>query len=386
VANADVPEVEPNDDIAGANPISCGDDFRPAAIDPADDFDTLVMTANAGDLITFGTNADGAGDVEDTIIGIFDDLGNLIDSDDDSGPGFYSLLSDIPAPYTGTYYLAVIGFDATLTGNYQAFVRCTAAPTPPSNDTCLGAIKLDCKDFTVAGTTAGAFNDYTPTLTPPTGCTGFTANGADVVYLVTLPDGGSIDLVYTSSADASVYLVNDCVSPSDAACVAGADLTFGRPAGDAELREHVGLRPDALPDPGQLRHGQLRHLHADGPALLPAGAGPGHDVGLDQGDLQAVDFRQSRNLEVSWSGGAFGSPRFAGGECWGGDLPGRAGRGARGPLPQPIRRRCSSVPPLQEVRAVGIAHAPERRTIPVETDPARVGRAGIGSMRRATAW
>lgn len=242
VANADVPEVEPNDDIAGANPISCGDDFRPAAIDPADDFDTLVMTANAGDLITFGTNADGAGDVEDTIIGIFDDLGNLIDSDDDSGPGFYSLLSDIPAPYTGTYYLAVIGFDATLTGNYQAFVRCTAAPTPPSNDTCLGAIKLDCKDFTVAGTTAGAFNDYTPTLTPPTGCTGFTANGADVVYLVTLPDGGSIDLVYTSSADASVYLVNDCVSPSDAACVAGADLTF---AGEPETLSYVNTSGSA---------------------------------------------------------------------------------------------------------------------------------------------
>lgn len=226
VANSDVPEVEPNDDIAGANPISCGDNFRPAAIDPADDFDTLVLTANAGDQITFGTMADGAGDVEDTIIGIFDDMGNLLDSDDDSGPGFYSLLSDFPAPYTGTYYLAVIAYDEFLTGNYQAFVRCVAAPNPPDNDTCAGAIKLDCKDFNVSGTTAGAANDYTPVATSGSGCTGYTANGGDVVYLVTLPAGGSITLDYTSQADGSVYLLDTCVSPADAACVAGADDTF----------------------------------------------------------------------------------------------------------------------------------------------------------------
>lgn len=236
---ADVAEVEPNDDFTTANAFACGDDYRPANIDFPDDIDFMVISANAGDLLTFGTDADGAtGQIDDTIIGIFDDLGNLLDSDDDSGPGFYSLLSDIPAPYTGTYYLAVIAFDIDAVGAYKAFLRCTAAPPPPVNDDCAGAIDLPCKIVNISGTTFGATDNYTPALPGGGGCTGFSAFGADIVYTVTLEDGGSLSLDYTSEADGSIYLLNACVTPGDAACVAGADLTFG---GETETLNYTNL-------------------------------------------------------------------------------------------------------------------------------------------------
>lgn len=236
---ADVAEVEPNDTLPTAQPFTCGDDFRPASITFPDDIDLLAITANAGDLLTFGTDADGAsGQIGDTLVGIFDDFGTLLDSDDDSGPGLYSLLADFPAPYTGTYYLAVIAFDPAATGAYKAFLRCVAAPPPPVNDTCAGAITLPCTLVDITSTTAGATNDYTPALPGNGGCTGFSATGADVVYAVTLGDGASLSLTYTSEADGSIYLLDACVSPADAACVAGADLTF---AGDPELLNFTNL-------------------------------------------------------------------------------------------------------------------------------------------------
>lgn len=224
---ADVPETEPNDTLVDADPISCGDIYHPAAIGVADDIDFMVMSAHAGDLLTLGTNSDGTtGQLDDTIIGLFDDAGGLLASDDDSGPALYSLISNFPAPYSGTYYVAVIAFDQFATGAYRAFVSCIAAPPPPINDTCAGAPRLPCKQFAEQGTTAGAQNDYTPVDVSGSGCTGFTANGNDIVYQVVLPDGGTISLDYTSAADGSVYLLNACVSPAFAACVAGSDQTL----------------------------------------------------------------------------------------------------------------------------------------------------------------
>lgn len=231
--NAEVAETEPNDDILSANPFACGDDLRPARIDFPDDIDYLVFTANAGDRLTIGTNADGAtGQIDDSIVGLFDASGTLLEVDDDSGPGLYSLLSDIPAPYTGTYYLGILGWDPLATGAYRAFLRCVPAPPPPVNDTCAGALGLPCTTISISGTTTGASDDYTPALPNSGGCTGFSALGADIVYSVTLGDGGSLALTYTSQADASIYLLDACVSPGDAACVAGADNTL---TGDPEV-------------------------------------------------------------------------------------------------------------------------------------------------------
>lgn len=227
-----VPELEPNDDFASANAAACGDVIRPAAIDYADDIDWISFSANAGDLITLGTDADGASPIDDTIIGLFDAAGNQLVIDDDSGPGYYSLISGFPAPATGTYYLGIIAYDAEAVGTYQAFISCTAAPSAPVNDQCAGALTLACGTINLTGSTAGALNDYNPGTG---GCTGYTAAGLDVVYKVNATAGQSLNLVYTSSADASIYIVTDCADPVGT-CVAGADETV---SGQAETLTYV---------------------------------------------------------------------------------------------------------------------------------------------------
>ncbi len=218
-----IPEVEPNDDLLTANAASCGDLIRPAAIDVPDDIDWISFTANAGDLITLGTEADGASPIDDTIIGLFDAAGNQLVIDDDSGPGFYSLISSFPAPATGTYYFGIIAYDAAAVGTYQAFITCESAPAAPVNDQCAGAIALSCGTINLSGSTSGALNDYNPGTA---GCTGYTAAGLDVVYQVTATPGQVLSLIYTSSADASLYIVTDCADPVGT-CVAGADETVG---------------------------------------------------------------------------------------------------------------------------------------------------------------
>ena len=66
----------------------------------------------------------------DTIVGSSTPGAILLDSDDDWRPRLYSLFSDFPAPYTGTYYLAVIAWDPAATGGYQAFPRAPRRPPP----------------------------------------------------------------------------------------------------------------------------------------------------------------------------------------------------------------------------------------------------------------
>lgn len=225
--NAVVPEVEPNDDFTSANAAACGDAIRPAAVDVPDDIDWYSFTVNAGDLITLGTDADGGSPIDDTIIGLFDASGTQLAIDDDSGPGYYSLISNFPAPAAGTYYFGVIAYDAAATGTYQAFITCQAAPAGPPNDICANAIELPCGAVNLSGSTAGAQNNYNPGAA---GCTGYTAAGLDVVYMITAYNGQGINLTYTSSADASFYIVTDCGDPV-ASCIAGADDTV---SGQAE--------------------------------------------------------------------------------------------------------------------------------------------------------
>src|SRR5262249_9789184 len=111
---SDVSEVEPNDLPAQANLLGCGNIFRPAAIaaGAVRDTDWISFTANAGDVVTFGTDADGATPVGDTRISIVTNDGvTVLGTDDDSGPGRYSLLS-ICAPYTGNYYGRIAAFSS----------------------------------------------------------------------------------------------------------------------------------------------------------------------------------------------------------------------------------------------------------------------------------
>jgi subtilisin-like proprotein convertase family protein len=126
-----VPETEPNDTPTTADQIACGDVIRPAALAVLNDLDFYVFSATAGQLLTLGTDTNGAPDVDTYIYLVDNSGGTVLAQDDDNGPGTYSLISAFPAPYTGIYYLAVEAYDPTTeTGNYQAFVNCAAGTVP----------------------------------------------------------------------------------------------------------------------------------------------------------------------------------------------------------------------------------------------------------------
>ncbi len=223
---ADVAEVEPNGSLATAQVLNCGDVLRPATISAGNDTDYVKITVPAGTVITVGTDADGTtGQVTDTRIRLFNASGVVLASDDDSGPGLYSLLT-YTATSGGTFYVGFAGFSASYIGIYKGFINCTLPQPPPVNDLCAGALPIECGNINVSGTTASANNDYTPLASGTGGCTGFPAVGKDVVYVINAAGSDAISLSYTSSAaDGSIYLITNCGSPGTS-CVAGADATL----------------------------------------------------------------------------------------------------------------------------------------------------------------
>jgi len=245
-------EVEPNDSFATAQPAACGDVIDPAQINVAGDYDYYSFYATAGTPLTVGTDQVTGQATMDTYIYLYDPSQTLLESDDDDGPGSFSLITEHIAPVDGTYYLAVKCYYSTQTGYYKAFISCTPPPTgaccqaqgvcveltasacatasgtymgdntvcdpspcpqPPPNDTCAGAIPLTCSG-TINGTMAAASGDYTPGVYPSS-CTGYAATGPDVTYVVNLKAGDLLHLSYTTpSFDGSIYVITDCASPS----------------------------------------------------------------------------------------------------------------------------------------------------------------------------
>ncbi|MFN8179359.1 MAG: proprotein convertase P-domain-containing protein [bacterium] len=116
---ADVNETEPLNNTCPGEPYAYGDTYH-GTINPAADQDWVSFSANAGDLLTLGTDADGSPAVGDTYIELYSsNCTTLLTSDDDSGPGLYSLISAFAAPYTGSYYLKIRAYSATATGGYK---------------------------------------------------------------------------------------------------------------------------------------------------------------------------------------------------------------------------------------------------------------------------
>lgn len=222
---ADVAEVEPNGSLALSQLLDCGNILRPATISAAGDTDYVYFTVPAGTILTIGTNSDGTtGQLTDSRIRLFNASGTVLASDDDSGPGAYSLLS-YTTTSAGTYYVGIAGYSSSYTGSYQAFVTCATPQPPPANDMCAGAIMLECGAINLSGTMAFATADYTPLLSGTGGCTGFPAVGRDIVYMINAAGSDSIDVTYTSVADGAVYIITDCGSPTTT-CVRGADATL----------------------------------------------------------------------------------------------------------------------------------------------------------------
>ncbi|NNE09325.1 MAG: hypothetical protein HKN20_12260, partial [Gemmatimonadetes bacterium] len=113
---ADVSEVEPND-VCPGNPFDFADTFHGEI--KAGDVDWISFECTEGGFITIGTDADPGLPTGDTVIELYeDDCTTFLTSNDDGGPGLYSLISAYVAPYTGTYHLKIRGFSSSSTANY----------------------------------------------------------------------------------------------------------------------------------------------------------------------------------------------------------------------------------------------------------------------------
>lgn len=225
-SRAIVPEDESVNNACPGQLVNCGDEINPAAIpSPGGDVDwAQFYVATTGDLITLSTDQIDTTTM-DTYLELYDACGGaIIAQDDDSGPGFYSLISNFPAPHAGYYYVKVRGYSTSSYGTYKLDIVCGGGTPPPVDDTCDGALALErCTSGTLSGDLTPYANNYDP---GSGGCTdGFPEAGKDQVKLLNLQAGDVVNLSYTQlNADAAVYIITDCANPAGS-CVVGADAT-----------------------------------------------------------------------------------------------------------------------------------------------------------------
>jgi hypothetical protein len=220
------PEAEPNNTCPGQAYV-IGDVVQPAALSPAGDLDWYSFAANAGEVLTIGTDSYNGSSTDTYIELYFQCGGTMLAYDDDSGPGLFSLIAAYTVPQTGTYNVKVRGYSSSTVGEYKFFV--TVPQPPPPNDVCGGAIVIErCTQASLTGDLAPYTNNYDP---GSGGCAdGYPEAGKDETYKVDLLTGDILDMTYTQlSADAAFYVVTDCANVPGT-CVAGADATFsGQP-------------------------------------------------------------------------------------------------------------------------------------------------------------
>ena len=203
--------------------LSCGEVVYRAAISLRDERHQYRFEATEGQLLTLGTDDAETPDPTDTVVDLLaDDCTTVLASDDDSGPGAYSLIRQFVAPYTGLYVARVRGFDRWTHGTYSLYLACEEAPPPPADDDCGGVLRsIACGSGVLTGETSTYRNDYDPSALGGS-CTGKTADGRDVVIALDLQKGDKVEISYRSSADGALYVLSDCAASS---CEIGADET-----------------------------------------------------------------------------------------------------------------------------------------------------------------
>ncbi len=215
---ASLTETEPNDTAATANPIAGGDVYA-ASLSPAGDQDWFVYTT-AGGSASFETGAGASPAAGDTKIYVYASDGTTqVAYDDDSGAGLYSLVTYSFS--AGTYYVKVIHYSATGTGNYT--LTCAAAAPPAVNDLCAGAIDVQEQGLMTwnlnLNSAGGYSNNYSLVYG---GCTGYSTPGPDAVYKINLAAGEQIMISEAGTCDMALWLATDCANLLTT-CVAGAD-------------------------------------------------------------------------------------------------------------------------------------------------------------------
>lgn len=227
VPRAVIPEQEPNDACPG-QPMEIGDAIDPARIDiPADNDWYSFNVGTVPQSVSIMTDASPSCDPDagDTYIYLMaPDCATQLAADDDGGPGLYSFIANYIITEPGTYHVRVRHYSSSGTGCYMLYLM--LPPPPPPNDRCYLADPIErCASGRIVADLNGAFNDYDPAIPGPS-CTGFSAAGKDLTYVMNLAAGDSLSLAYTGDAfDASFYVVTDCDRVSET-CLIGADASY----------------------------------------------------------------------------------------------------------------------------------------------------------------
>jgi hypothetical protein len=125
--------------------------------------------------------------------------------------------------FAGVYYLVLDARSAGAGGTWTAVGELICLNPPPVNDRCANAIQFSCGPFSAEGTTQYAVNDYF--YGQETGCTGFEANGRDVVFKFQGRPGDTLYAQYRSiNSDGAMLLVRNCEDVVNS-CVMGVDTT-----------------------------------------------------------------------------------------------------------------------------------------------------------------
>ncbi len=116
--------------VATIYSIQVGDTFG-GTLGFAGDRDWVEITFVAGETyeIDLSGLGGGGGTLSDPYLRLYDSNGNLVDFDDDDGPGLDSSLT-FTATTGGTYFIAAGSFGDNLTGSYQISVNSVTPPPP----------------------------------------------------------------------------------------------------------------------------------------------------------------------------------------------------------------------------------------------------------------
>jgi hypothetical protein len=242
------------------------------AVLTTNDVDTYSISAKAGDLLQISTTTPGSGPGQfhntfDPKVSLYDPMGNLVASDDNSAPdGRNALLNyTVPAGHQGTYSVQVMASPLTATptageyvlsvqgatGSLPPFIVTTTNPTAGSHVRSLAAVTVDFNDSILL--TSLSASDLTVDGTP---ATGFTINnphevtwsfpalpgGDEVPHTLAIAGGVLSDIQGTPISTFSETIFIDTIPP----LVVGTSIEEGNVLANGNLTYNVTFSEQML--------------------------------------------------------------------------------------------------------------------------------------------